>query len=63
MSKQYQVKQIETNKRGYKVTRTVSTEDAEEIKALLGLENKPSSNSKKEQFYVSKKWIFTVSKQ
>lgn len=47
MSKQYQVKQVETNSRGYKVTRTLSTEDEEEIKALIGLGSKGSSDTKK----------------
>ena len=48
MSKQYQVKQVETNSRGYKVTRTLSTEDEEEIKSLIGFGSKDSSAKKKQ---------------
>ena len=47
MSKQYQIKQVETNERGHKVTTTVSTDDVEVVKALIGSNNKSSSESKK----------------
>ncbi|MCM1196995.1 MAG: hypothetical protein NC310_08025 [Roseburia sp.] len=36
MSKQYQIKQVETNERGHKVVTTVSTDDPEVAKSLIG---------------------------
>ncbi len=47
MVKQYQIKQVEVNERGHKVTKTVSTDDVEVVKELIGV-TKPRAENKKD---------------
>lgn len=54
MIKQYQIKQFEVNERGHKVTTTVSTDDVEVVKALIG-GVKPSENKKDSKTTSTKK--------
>ncbi len=49
MSEQYQIKQVKTNQRGHKVVTTVSTDDPEVAKSLIGTAASTQSTSSKKK--------------
>lgn len=57
MSKQYQIKQIKTNERGYKVTTTIATEDEEVIKQLIDSEPQKKASKNNTNSKTSKKGV------
>ena len=57
MSKQYQIKQIKTNERGYKVTTTIATKDEEVIKQLIDSEPQKKASKNNTNSKTSKKGV------